>query len=164
LLIAKGLAVTDITKVNVPVMPLRLEMLNQGKVPAAILSPPLSDMAILNGGKLLADDSAKPFAGPGVIFSQGPLKDKSDAIGRFIWAWQKAVEMISANPEKYRNLLVEIANIPAPVSQAMPMPGFPKLTSPEKGEVDSVVDWLVAKGVMNKRITYQQVVETRYMK
>jgi ABC-type nitrate/sulfonate/bicarbonate transport system substrate-binding protein len=119
---------------------------------------------MLNGGKLLADDSAKPLAGPGVIFSQGALKDKSDAIGRFIGAWQKAVELIGSNPEKYRSLMIEIANVPAPVSQSMQMLSFPKLKSPEKGEVDSVVDWLVSKGVMSKRITYQEVVETKYIK
>jgi NitT/TauT family transport system substrate-binding protein len=113
---------------------------------------------------VLADDSAKPLAGPGVIFSQSALKDKSDAISRFIGAWQKAVESIGSNPEKYRSLMIEIANVPAPVSQSMQMPGFPKLKSPEKGEVDSVVDWLVSKGVMSKRIAYQEVVETKYIK
>jgi NitT/TauT family transport system substrate-binding protein len=161
---AKGLAVNDITKVNVPVMPMRLEMLNQGKVPAAILSPPLSDLAISGGGKLLADDSVKPLAGPGVIVTQAALKDKADAISRFIQGWQQAVDMINANPEKYRGLLVEIANVPAPLAQTIQVPNFPKLKNPDKGEVDAVIDWLVSKAVMSKRISYQEVVDTKFIK
>jgi NitT/TauT family transport system substrate-binding protein len=164
LLTAKGLSVNDIIKVNVPVMPLRLEMLNQGKVPAAILSPPLADLAVLSGGKVLAEDSDKPLAGPGVIFSMGAMKDKSDAIGRFIQSWQQAVELINANPEKYRSLFIEIAKIPEPVSQKMQVPNFPKLKAPENSEVESVVKWLVAKGVMSKSITYKEVVDTKYVK
>lgn len=41
LLTAEGVDPKSITKVNVPSMPLRLETLTQGKVPAAILTPPL---------------------------------------------------------------------------------------------------------------------------
>ena len=164
LLPLKGLGSNDITKVNVPSMPLRLEMLTQGKVPAAIISPPLSDVAILAGGVEIVDDMAKPLAGPGVIFSKSVIKNKSDAILRFIDAWQQAVESINANPEKYRSLLVEIARVPESVSESMPVPEFPELQLPAKEEVSSVIDWMIAKGLMSNQLEYMQVVNTKFVK
>lgn len=164
LLMAKGLDAREIIKVNVPNMPLRLEMLNQGKVPAAILSSPLSDLAVLSGGTVVIDDKLLPLAGPGLIFSQGALKDKSNEISRFIKSWQQAVELINSKPENYRSLLREIARIPDPVSEKMPVPVFPKLGVPSEKEVLSTINWMMAKGVMSKRITYQAVVETKYVK
>lgn len=161
LLLAEGLNPDDIVKVNVPNMPLRLEMLNQGKVAAAILTPPLSDMAVLNGGRVIVDDIAEPFAGPGLVFSQAALKDKSDAIHRFIQAWQQAVELINTNPEKYRGLLVEIARVPESVSLEVPV--FCQLGLPDQTEVESVVNWMIAKEIMSKPITYEKVVETKYL-
>lgn len=161
LLLKEGLNPDDIVKVNVPNMPLRLEMLNQGKVAAAILTPPLSDMAVLNGGRVIVDDIAEPFAGPGLIFSLDALKDKSDTISRCIQAWQQAVELINTNPEKYHGLLVEIARVPESVSLEVPV--FCQLDFPDKTEVESVVNWMIAKEIMSKPITYEKVVETKYL-
>lgn len=164
LLLAKGLNPDEIVKVNVPNMPLRLEMLNQGKVPAAILTPPLSDMAVLNGGRVIVDDIEQPFAGPGLVFSQGALKDKSDAISRLIQAWQQAVELINAKPEKYHSLLGETARVPEAVSESIKVPTFPKLQLPTKAAVESVVNWMIGKGLMSQRLAYEEVVDTKYLR
>ena len=61
LLLAEGLNPDDTIKVNIPIRPLRLEAVNQGKVSAAILTPPLSDMAVFNGGKVILNDIEDPF-------------------------------------------------------------------------------------------------------
>ena len=162
LLITEGLASEDIVKVNVPSMPLRLEVLSQGKVSAAILTPPLSDMAVFNGGRVIIEDT-KPFAGPGLIFSTEALRDKSDAIDRCIQAWQQAVELINAEPEKYHNLLSEIARVPEAVREHIEVPTFPTLRLPTEAEVDSVVSWMIGKELISKPITYKQVVDTKYL-
>lgn len=164
LLPLKGLNKNDIIKVNVPSMPLRLEMLTQGKVSAAILSPPLSDMAILDGGVTVVDDRTLPLAGPGVIFSNNVISNKSQAISRFVVAWQQAVNLINASPEKYRSLLVEIARVPAPVSGSMTVPEFPKLQLPANEEINSVVNWMISKGLINQPIEYKRVVNNKFIK
>ncbi len=161
LLMTEGLASEDIVKVNVPNMPLRLEILSQGKVSAAILTPPLSDMAVFNGGRVIVDDIEQPLAGPGLVFSQSALRDKSDAISRFIQAWQQAVELINTNPEKYRSLLGEIASIPESVN--LDVPTFPQLGLPNQTEIESVVDWMISKEIMSEPIAYEKVVETKYL-
>lgn len=159
LLLAEGLSSADIIKVNVPSMPLRLEILNQGGVSAAILTPPLADMAVFNGGRVIMEDT-KPFAGPGLIFSTEALRDKSDAIAQFIQAWQQAVELINAEPEKYHDLLVEIARAPEAVSEDIEMPVFPVLRIPTEAEVDAVVSWLLSEELISEPVAYSQIVDT----
>ena len=164
LLTAKGLNPNDIVKVNVSNMPLRLEMLNQGKVPTAILSSPLSDMAILNGGRVIIDDMDDPFAGPGLVFTKSALANKSDAIKRFVRAWGQAIELINAEPQKYHRLLNEIARVPKEVSESIEVPTFPHLQLPDKADVESTVDWMIARGLTSKRLTYEEIVDTRYLR
>ncbi len=164
LLLAEGLDIDDIVKVNVSNMPLRLEMLNQGMVPAAILSSPLSDLAVLSGGRVIVNDLEQPFAGPGLVFTRGALKDKSDAIGRFIQVWQQAVELINTEPEKYHGLLSEISRAPETISQSLKVPTFPKLELPTQAEVESVVDWMVDKGITDNRLAYEEIMETKYLR
>ena len=161
LLMAEGLNPDDIVKVNIADMPLRVEMLNQGKVSAAILTPPLSDMAVLAGGRVIINDTAEPFAGPGLIFSLEALENKSDAINRCIQAWQQAVELINTNPEKYQNLLNEVAFVPESVN--LDVPTFPQLGLPNQTEIESVVNWMIAKEIMSQPIAYEKVVETKYL-
>jgi len=161
LLLTEGLNPDDIVRVNVPIMPLRVEMVNQGKVPAAILTPPLSDLVVFNGGKVIIDDVEEPFAGPGLTFSLEALKHKSDAIGKFIQAWQQAVEMINANPGKYQELLNKVAFVPESVNLNVPV--FPQLGLPTKAQVATVVNWFMDNGLIDKAIAYEEVVDTSYL-
>ena len=161
LLSANGLAGDDITKVNIPSLPLRLEALNQGQVAAAILTPPLSDLAVVNGGKVIVNDIGKPFAGPGLIFSLVALENKSDTIGRCIQAWQNSVELINANPKKYQELLDKIAFVPETVD--LPVPTFLTLELPAAASIESVVNWFTNKGLLSKHLSYEDVVDIKYL-
>jgi len=161
LLMANGLASDDVVKVNIPVMPLRLEALNQGKVASAILTPPLSDLAAARGGRIIINDINEPFAGPGLIFSLEALKNKSNATGKFIQAWQEAVELINANPKKYQEVLNDVALVPEVVN--LEVPTFPKLEIPKEAAVESVVNWFSDKGLLSESVDYKEIVETKYL-
>ncbi|MFC2011263.1 ABC transporter substrate-binding protein [Chloroflexota bacterium] len=163
LLVTEGLTSEDIVKVNVPSMPLRVQVLSQGEVSAAILTPPLSDMAIFNGGRVILEDT-KSFVGPGLIFSVEALRGKSDSISRFIQAWQQAVELINDEPEKYHGLLTEVAKIPEAVREDVEMPTFPTLRLPTEAEVDPIVSWMINNELISEPINYEQVVDTTYLK
>ena len=161
LLLANGLDGDDIVKVNIASMPLRLEALNQGQVAAAILTPPLSDLAVVNGGRVIINDVEEPFAGPGLIFSLEALENKPDTISRCVQAWQQAVDLINANPEKYQSLLNQVAFVPESVSFAVPT--YPKLDLPAEAAIESVVNWMTDKGLMSAQLAYEEVVDTSYL-
>jgi len=160
LLAENGLQPTDITKVNIPVLPLRLEALNQGKVPAAILTPPLSTAATQTG-KIIISDASKPMAGPGLICSTTAIAQKSDAIKNLIAAWQESVAMINANPEEYRALLYTVASISETLDFAVP--AFPQLRLPNQAEIDPIVEWMKGQGILDKWLTVSEIVEPKYL-
>ncbi len=164
LLMAEGIDPKGIVKVNVPSMPVRLEILSQEKVPAAILSPPLSDLAVLNGCKVVMDDGKQPLGGPGLLFAINALKNKPEAIKRFVQSWQQAVDMVNANPEKYRALFVDVAKVPEPLAKQLAVPTFPKLQLPAEAEVTPVVKWMADKGLINKPLRLQDIVDTSFLK
>ena len=153
---ARGVSSKDLKSVNVPNMPLRLEMMNQGKIPAALLTPPLSDLAVANGNILLLDDSKQLIGGPGLIFSNDALNNKSDAIDRYIKAWQETVDMINANPQNFHSLLVQVANVSDTVASTITVPVFPKLRLPTEEELNSVSNWMIKKGLMSKPVHITQ--------
>ena len=163
LLGSQGMSIKDIVLTNVPNMPLRLEMLAQGKLPAALFTSPLSDQAIANGNILLLDDSKQLLGGPGLIFSKEALINKSDPIQRFVDSWQESVQAINANPEKFRALIVSSAKVPEAIAATYQIPVFPELGLPSESDLKTIVDWMKVQGIATKDVPYNKVVETKYI-
>ncbi len=163
LLRAQGMAGKDVNYVNVPNIALRVEMLNQGKVPVAVLTSPTSDLAVMNGARIILDDAEQLLGGPGLIFSIGALNSKSDGIDRFVKAWQETVDLINASPREYHSLLIDVARVPEQVASSLAVPVFPKLRLPEEVELKSITDWMIEKGLMIEPVPYDRVVETKYL-
>jgi NitT/TauT family transport system substrate-binding protein len=148
---------------DVPNMPLRLEMLAQSKIPAAILTPPLSEQAIANGNKLILDDSKQQLAGPSLIFSIDALNNKSDGIKYFIQSWQQMVKLINADTDKYRPLLVSTAQVPEALASGYKVPVFPEVRLPSDQELVTLIEWMKLKEMVTSDIPYDSIVEKRYL-
>jgi NitT/TauT family transport system substrate-binding protein len=164
LLVAQGLSIKDVTLTNVPNMPLRLEMMSQGKIPAALFTSPLSDQAVANGNILLLDDSKNLLGGPGLIFSTQALKDKPEAIQRYIDSWQEAVKAINANPEKFRSLIVTGAKVPDAIAATYQIPVFPQLGLPSEADLNKIIIWMKAQGLVTQDVPYNKAIDTKYIK
>jgi NitT/TauT family transport system substrate-binding protein len=164
LLASQGISGREVNYVNVPNMPLRLEMLAQGKLAAAILTPPLSEQAIASGDKLLLDDSQKLLAGPGLIFSNNALKSKSEGIARFVRSWQDSIKLINSSPDKYRTLLVSTAGVPETLAGSYKVPVFPEVRLPTQDELSVLTKWMRSKNMLTQDVPYEKVVETKYLK
>jgi NitT/TauT family transport system substrate-binding protein len=164
LLISNGLSLKDVVLTNVPNMPLRLEMLAQGKLPAALFTSPLSDQAIATGNILLIDDSKQLLGGPGLIFSLAALQTKPEGIQRFVDSWQEAVKAINADPEKFRALIVSTAKVPESLASTYQIPVFPQLGLPSEAEVQKIVAWMKAQGIAAQDVPYNKAIDTRFMK
>jgi NitT/TauT family transport system substrate-binding protein len=164
LLKSQSLSGKDVTYVNVPSIPLRVEMLNQGKIAAAVLTSPSSDLAMSMGNKIILDDTRNLLGGPGLIFSVKALNTKADGVGGFLQSWQETVELINSSPQKYHGLLVNVAKIAEPVANRIPVPEFPKLRLPAQGELDLIMNWMINKGLLNQPLPYDKIVEIKYLK
>jgi NitT/TauT family transport system substrate-binding protein len=164
LLASAGIASQDIKPNNVPKMPLRVEMLMQGKLPAALFTPPLSAQALAGGGIRLLDDSQQQLAGPGLIFSMNAVNTKAAGITGFVKSWQQTVKIINADPEKYRGLLVTTAMVPEALAATYQVPVFPEVRLPTEVEVKTLTDWMKSKGLITADIPYSRIVDSRFIK
>jgi NitT/TauT family transport system substrate-binding protein len=164
LLASAGVSPQEIKPNNVPKMPLRLEMLMQGKLPAALFTPPLSTQALAGGGIRLLDDSRQQLAGPGLIFSMNAVNNKPAGVKSFVKSWQQTVKLINADPEKYRNLLISTAMVPETLASTYKVPIFPEVRLPTEAEVKTLTDWMKSKGLIAADIPYLRIVDKNFIK
>jgi NitT/TauT family transport system substrate-binding protein len=164
LLASAGLTPQDVKPSNVPNMPLRLEMLMQGKLPAAIMTPPLSEQALAAGALRLLDDNKQQLAGPSLIFSLNAVNIKASGVRGFVTSWQQTVRLINKDPEKYRGLLVSTAAVPESLAGTYKVPIFPEMRLPTEVEGKTMTDWMKSKGMITVDIAYEKIVDISFIK
>lgn len=155
---AAGVADDQIVKEEIKKMPVRYESMANNQVAAAALPASLLSLGEQTGMVLLADDTQ------GENISQSVLAVRADwladggeaAIDAVSDAWDKAVESINSDPEAYRSLLVEKANLPAVVADAYEICTYPQAALPTSDMVQPVLDWMHEKGYLAKAMSYDE--------
>ncbi len=164
ILTAEGVPAENIAIVEVSAIPVRFEQLMNGNLKAATLPDPLASGAIAAGAKLIADDSQHPEVAQSVLtFSSDALTAKPGTVRKFLAAWNKAVVELNANPEKYRGLLIEQGRVPESVQDSYQMPPFPEAGVPTEAEVADVIAWMQDKGLLDRSVTYQEMVDPSFL-
>ncbi|NPV53353.1 MAG: ABC transporter substrate-binding protein [Firmicutes bacterium] len=160
LLTGAGLPASSIGKIAIPKIPIRLQMLESGKIKAACLPEPLATVARLRGASLIADSDSMGLA-PGVmIFTTSAIRGKAEELRKLYEAYDKAVMKINEEPGSVRHLLVEKAGFPAIVKDALVFPHYHRPSVPARGDVERVVNWMVQKNLIeeNQAPAYQDLV------
>lgn len=164
LLQAEGLTDQDIVKEEVTKIPVRLELLANGKLPAACLPEPLASLAVVDGAHIVLDDRAHPtYAQSLVTVSARTLGSKPTAVKRFLNAYEKAVQAINDDPEKYRSLLIDKGRVPQPVQDSFEMPVFPSAGVPTEDEVQDVLRWMSDKDMLKTDLPYDKLVTAQFL-
>ncbi|CUH95934.1 hypothetical protein P22_2022 [Propionispora sp. 2/2-37] len=160
-----GLSAADINKVIVPQIPVRLEMLQNGKIAAATLPDPLATLAIKNGGKLV-NSSEQLGINPGVmLFTAKAAKEKGQQIQAMYRAYNKAVDYINNEPlENYLELVIEKSGFPPAIKDTLVLPEYQKAAAPKPKDVEDVIAWLKQKELIQQVYTYQELVNDRFVR
>ncbi|HHW01613.1 MAG TPA: ABC transporter substrate-binding protein [Thermoanaerobacterales bacterium] len=159
----KGLSDGDIEKVVVAQMPVRLEMLKSGKVDAACLPEPLSTLAVKSGARLLLSTRDISLA-PGImLFTQKAIDSKGNYIKKVYEAYEKVTSDINANPENFRDVL-STAHFPEEVVGTFEFPHYTGLSVPSESDIKQVMDWMKARGMLKKQLTYEELVDDTFVK
>ena len=150
---------TDIEKVVIPQIPLRLEMLQNGKLAAATLPEPMASIAIFHGCKFVTD-SAELGINPGVMmFTKTAVKDKSSEIAAVYRAYNKAVDYLaSTDREKYIDFIIEKNGFPSEAKSALKLPSYHKAALPEEKDITECMEWLNSKKLVSDKYSYQDLV------
>ncbi len=163
ILATAGVDTARITRTNVPQLPVRLELLMNNQLDAAVLPDPLAALARLQGAPLLADDTLRPDIAVSVLACRSDfIAAKPDAVRRFLTAWDRAVQAINADPAAYRNILIQQTRVPEPLQDRYDMPPFPVAQIPDAAQVADVMEWLQAKGLIETALDYAAVVDDSF--
>jgi|WetSurMetagenome_2_1015567.scaffolds.fasta_scaffold35694_4 NitT/TauT family transport system substrate-binding protein len=164
MLAGEGLKPEEIAKIEIGQIPVRFEQLMNGNIQAAALPDPLAQGAIAAGAKLIVDDSKYADLSQSVLsFTTDTLSAKPGTVKKFLVAWEKAVNELNANPEKYQGVLIEQGRVPKSIQDTYKMPPFPGRGVPSEDEVKDVAAWLKAKGLVSRDIPYTDVVDASFL-
>ncbi|MCX7707784.1 MAG: ABC transporter substrate-binding protein [Anaerolineae bacterium] len=164
ILAAEGLKPEEIAKIEIGAITVRFEQLMNGNIKAAVLPDPLAQGAIAAGAKLVVDDVRYTnYSQSVLVFTADTLKSKPNTVRKFLIAWEKAVNELNANPDKYRGVLIEQGRVPASIQDSYKMPPFPGRGVPSQAEVADVAAWLKAKGLVARDLTYTDMVDNTFL-
>lgn len=155
---AAGIPDDQIVKEEIKKMPVRYESMANNQVAAAALPASLLALGEQTGMVLLADDTQGENISQSVLAVRTDwLSDGGDkTLDMVRAAWDEAVASINADPEAYRSLLVEKANLPAPVADTYAICTYPEASLPTTAMVQPVLDWMHGKGYLAKAMTYDE--------
>ena len=138
-------------------LPVRYQAMASGEVAAAALPGTLLALGEANGCKLIADDTTGDNLSQSVMIVQSSiLSDSARAkqVDDLKDVWDFAAETINANPEEFRSVLIENANLPQEIASTYPLSMYPKAELPTASMVDPVLEWMSKKGYLTQPLTY----------
>lgn len=163
LLEQNGLAADAIPTVEVASLPERFSLMASGNIGAAALPASLLELGESSGMKLLADDTQGDNISQSVMVARAAFAaDNADVILAVAKAWDAAVEMIAADKDAYRALLIEKANINANIADVYPISDYPfalegeALAHPSSDIVEKQIEWMRAKSYGGESATYDE--------
>jgi len=164
LLSEAGLPPSAFKGLAVPQMPVRLELLLNGKLAAACLPEPLYALAVSRGAIPLADSAAIPGA-PGVLmFTRAAARDREREIVLFYLAYEKTCDKINANPDGYRTFLADNLGFPATITDSFEFVVYEAPRLPRMDEIALVTAWMNRKGIAKRIPSYGELCAENVMR
>lgn len=152
--------VTNYKKTDVARIPVRLELLLQGKLEAASLPLPFDELAASEGCVLVDDSTAAGLDPDLFMFYRSDLAKRTEAY-RALWrAVNAARGLIAANPDKYRPLLSGRLGFSDDQAKSVVFPAFPKYAPTSSAEIARASDWMEARGLITKKVTAAEIIAT----
>lgn len=139
-------------------IPNRLEMLLAGQVEAACLPEPVATVAEMRGAHRVAD-TLRLESTPGILLFTGQaVREKAAAVQALHRAYNRAVEALNREGDRFRQVIVTRGEFPPQVRDALRLPRFRRAAAPTPGEVADVAGWMAEKGLITRTPAYRDIV------
>lgn len=160
-----GLDINNVEKVNIPSLSLRFETLNANEVDMAILPDPMGDLAVSGGCNEIINDTALDanYSITVIAFAKSFIDTNESSVENFIKGYNAAVDRINEHNDDDLELIYSVANVPEVLQGTWQIPHYPKNSVPSEEEVESITEWMVEKKLLDENVTYEQVVDSRFV-
>ncbi len=161
MLAVSGLTGDDIKKEIIPQIPLRLQMLSAGQLDGATLPEPLATAAVSKGSTIIMSTD-KLGINPGIILTKEDfIPANNAALSSFYRGYNMAVEYLkNTEKEQYIDKLIDFMGFPPAVRDNMQLPQYTNAAAPPQKEAAEVVEWLYARGLIEKEESYSALVDS----
>ncbi|MFP4508828.1 MAG: ABC transporter substrate-binding protein [Spirochaetaceae bacterium] len=144
-------------------IPQRMEMLLQGQLEAAMLPEPIASLAASQGAHMVLDTRMLESTATVMLFTPDAMRTRASAIRAFFRAYNRAVDAVNADPDSFREVIVNRGEFPPPVRDIMIIPEFEHARVPTVEEFEHLVDWMTGGGMISRRPRYRDIVDPRYL-
>ncbi|MEM4656393.1 MAG: ABC transporter substrate-binding protein [Acidilobaceae archaeon] len=144
--------------IDVPSIPVRFQMLLEGRVEAAVLPDPWGTLAITKGARLIADDRILGVSITiSIIIARGDIADIG-VMMRLRDALNEALSLYKANPEKYRSIIEEKIYIPEELRGRWLPEWRGSIVDYPRDNFELVKSWLLERALISKPLRYEDLV------
>lgn len=161
LLAASGVPSGAYTVTAIPKMPVRMEMLLAGKVDAAGLPEPFLSVAAARGARIVATTDAAGIDAAVVLFFRAFLDTRLADVKKLYHAYDDARQSINADPDKYRDFLIEKASFPEEARYAYKFVAYRKPSLPSESQVEAVLAWLGERKLLSRELKAREILDGR---
>ena len=156
LMLEAGVPADQIVGEEIKKIPVRYEAMANNQVAAAALPGSLLALGEAQGMILLADDTqCENISQSFFAVNQAWIDNGGEAaLSKVSSSWNAAAAAINADPESFRPLLIEKANLLEPVAQTYPVATYPGTSTPGLSCVQHVLNWMEEKGYLGARVSY----------
>ena len=160
-----GLDINNVEKVNIPSLSLRFETLNADEIDMAILPDPMGDLAVAGGCNEIINDTVLDtnYSITVIAFSKKFIDENESSVKNFIKGYNAAVDRINEHNYDDLELIYSVANVPEVLQGTWQIPHYPKNSVPSEEEVESITEWMVNKKLLDENVTYDKVVDSRFV-
>lgn len=164
LLQAEGFSPDEIETVAVPKIDDRMALLGTGQLKAGMLPEPLSSLAVLNGARLILDDTRHPEYSSSMITFRKPVIDEHpEAIRAFLAAYEEAVSQINVEPSKWEGVMTGKNLLPEPLVGSFQVPQFVTASVPSQEQWSDALAWTQEKGLIDQDVSYASSVTSEFL-
>jgi len=145
-----GIGLDDIEKVEINKIPLRLEMLRNGKIDATMLPDPFATLALQDGNRSIIDIRELDLHVTGIAFHEKVIEQNPKTINSFYRAYNQAVVLLNSEPaNSFHSILISDIGIPAELVSQIKLPNYSMAQLPKERDLEKVEHWLKTKNLVS---------------
>ncbi len=142
-------------KTEIKSVPLRMQLLLEGKVGYATLAEPLASYAAMKGAKEAYRDTG--VKGGHVLFvARGDLGE--DFLRIVLAAYDEMCLEVNRGKARLKDLLWARLSLPPELKDSYALPDLPVKALPQKDDLQDVLSWMQRKGLLKEPVDYEKLV------
>lgn len=154
-----GLTADAVEKVEVPAIPLRVEMLAKGESDSAVLPVPYYNQAVLDGSTYITDSLTLGIDVVNVSVKNDYLASNEENVKRFLAAYDEAVEYVSAmDKSEFEAYAIEALGWSEDLQGNLGEYEFVSSYNIAEEQVTEAMAWAFEKELSDTLLTYEEVI------